>query len=66
MSRVNKIAKMLIDEWERVEGERVNITRVATFADMARVIDDYIDDIADQAFDEGMHIGYNAGYWEGQ
>jgi hypothetical protein len=35
---VNEVARLLMDEWERVEGEPVNASRVATFADMARVV----------------------------
>ncbi len=35
---VDFVARMMIAEWERVEREKVNISRVATFADMARVV----------------------------
>jgi hypothetical protein len=35
---VDRVARMLIAEWERVEGRRVNVSYVATFADLARVV----------------------------
>ena len=34
---VDQMARVLMAEWERVEGKPVNVSYVATFADMARV-----------------------------
>lgn len=33
---VNRVANAMIAEWERVEGKKVSVSYVATFADMAR------------------------------
>lgn len=35
---IDRIGKLLIDEWERVERKPVNVSYIATFADLARVI----------------------------
>ena len=35
---VDRVARLLIAEWERVERRAVNLSYVATFADMARVV----------------------------
>lgn len=35
---VNRLARVLMSEWERVEGKPVSISYVATFADMARAV----------------------------
>jgi hypothetical protein len=35
---LDRVARLLIDEWERVEGVQINPSYVATFVDMARVI----------------------------
>jgi hypothetical protein len=37
-AEVDHIARLMMAEWERVEGKPVNVSYVATFADMARVI----------------------------
>jgi hypothetical protein len=36
-SEIDRVAQLLIAEWERVEKQPVNVSRVATFADLARV-----------------------------
>lgn len=35
---VDRVARLLMAEWERVEGRPVNTSYVATFVDMARVV----------------------------
>lgn len=35
---LNRVSSLLIAEWERVEGKPVNVSYVATFVDMARVV----------------------------
>jgi hypothetical protein len=35
---VNRVARLLIAEWERVEGKPVNVSYIATFVDMARAV----------------------------
>lgn len=35
---VNRVARILIDEWERVERKPVYVAYIATFADMARAV----------------------------
>lgn len=35
---VDRVARLLIAEWERVEGSPVNVSYIATFSDMARVV----------------------------
>lgn len=35
---VDQVAKVMLAEWARVEGKGVNISYVATFADMARAV----------------------------
>lgn len=37
-NEIDRVAKLLIAEWERVEGKPVNVSYIATFADMARVV----------------------------
>ena len=37
-TEVDRIARLLMAEWERVEGTPVNASYVATFADMARAV----------------------------
>jgi signal transduction histidine kinase len=37
-TEVDRVARLLMDEWERVEGAAPTTSYVATFADMARVI----------------------------
>lgn len=41
-AEIDRVAQLLMDEWERVEGKPVNASYVATFVDMARTV------IADQ------------------
>lgn len=65
MSEVDRIAKMLIAEWERVEGEKVNVSYVATFVDMARVVVKEIDDARLDARSEGYNYGYEQGQSDG-
>lgn len=36
--QVNDVAALLMRVWEEVEGEKVSVSRVATFADMAREV----------------------------
>ena len=40
LAEVNRVARILMDAWEKVEGKPVNVSYVATFADMARAIVD--------------------------
>lgn len=35
---IDRVGRLLIAEWERVEGGPVNVSYIATFADMARVM----------------------------
>jgi hypothetical protein len=37
-SEVDRVARLLIVEWERVEGKPVNVSYVSTFVDMARIV----------------------------
>lgn len=41
--RVDEIARVLLGAWEKAEGKPVNVSYVATFADMARAIVEWID-----------------------
>ena len=43
IDELNRIARLLISEWERVERKPVNVSYVATFVDLARAV------IADRA-----------------
>lgn len=49
IDRANDIARTLMAAWEKAEGEKVNPSYVATFADMARAVDKkfgYAEDMA--------------------
>lgn len=35
---VDRVARLLMAEWERVEGKPINVSYIATFADLARVV----------------------------
>lgn len=35
---LNRVAGLLIEEWQRVEGATLNVSHVATFVDLARVV----------------------------
>lgn len=63
---LNRVAKLLVDEWERVENEKVNLSRIATFVDMARVVvadtERQVGESYDTGYDHGYHNGYNTGY----
>lgn len=37
-AEVDRVARILLAEWERVEGKQVNVSYIATFADMARAV----------------------------
>lgn len=42
---VDQVASTLMDAWEAAEGEKVNVSHIATFADMARaVVSEYLTD----------------------
>lgn len=45
---VDRVARLLMAEWHRVEQKEVSVSYIATFADMARVI---VDDTRRQLFD---------------
>lgn len=38
VSEVDRVARLLIAAWERAEGKQVNVSYVATFVDMAKVV----------------------------
>ena len=63
---LNRVAKLLIDEWERVENEKVNCSRIATFVDMARVVvadtERQVEDSYEAGYDDGYQDGYRSGY----
>jgi hypothetical protein len=37
-AELDRVARLLMNEWERVEGKPVNPSYIATFVDMARVV----------------------------
>src|SRR3954471_13662019 len=37
-AEIDRVARILIAEWERVEGTPVNVSYLATFVDMARAV----------------------------
>jgi len=37
-TEVNRIARILMDAWEKAEGKPVNASYVATFVDMAKAV----------------------------
>lgn len=59
--RINKYAKIMMDEWWRVEGAPPSASYVANFADMARAVLTEIDN----ELEEAKHKGYTEGYDEG-
>lgn len=39
----DKIAAVLMDAWEKAEGEKVTASYIATFADMAKAVQEWLD-----------------------
>lgn len=62
MQEVNRMAVLLMDEWERVEHEKVSASFVATFVDLARAViidrNDLLEELATELYsDNGPEHG---------
>jgi hypothetical protein len=67
LDEVNRVAGILIAEWERVENARVNVSYIATFVDLARVaINDRNNHLAAAQRRIAALESYNADIGEGQ
>jgi len=64
--RVDKYAQIMMAAWEKVEGESVSASYVATFADMARAVAEEADKEVEEARDEGYSRGLDDGYSDGK